>query len=678
MIDNNLQKPIFFPFTDPFIQVIYNYNINNLEYLLKLCFFIGKPIYITAANLWQSKLSIELFNRARILFDLREEKCLGAIKLSTRNFENIDNVFSEYFNKRLNEREHFVNLPGELQLLDYQVPQTYLIAQQLDSIAKPFMRIGGDVTKVLSKNIQIYFNSNKIISSKLNEYIQNHDISRATIAHNIINSPYSGKVQEKLIMESNKQYYIANAIANQCTLVYPETRNNIILYNLSKDVNLNIIKVFNSIGLSYEKISDISYDALYVLEKCGVLDKFREYVLVNYTNVNKKITNNFNVIYFIMRFINRICSDRHYLKKLKESTQKISFEKDIFSEKTIFYCNLHHNLTHGVEKNMEEIKIPELIKECVDKFSLNDLKNICIEVIGDYEIFAHSNKIELARELCMECKRKNKCEELITTCIRTNSTFNLYSEDLFLKNSILDWKSSEENGKKLTLGRYEEIINRSYKFHSISFLETGLKMKKRICLLEIKEGDEGYCKATGFLINNEYIITNKHVIPYVEIMRDSVAWFDYEDTEKSNKFKCTLDYNNTYISDKYDIAITKLLKIDNKNYFDDLPDVNLGEAKLNDCIPIIQHANAMPKQICIGYNSLKYADNEILQYITNTLPGSSGAAIFDSNWNLIGIHSRGGELEPRSNDMLYRNEGISISCIKKFLEEHKIEFINRH
>lgn len=677
MKTNDLKNAIFFPFTDPFIQVTYNYNINDLEYLLKLCLFVGNPIYITSANLWQSTLSMELFNKSKILFDLKEEKSIGLIKLSTRQFNDFDNVFSQYFKTRLSENGHFINLPGELQLLDFQIPQTYSIAKQLDNIAKPFMRSGGDVTKVLSENIQNYFKANKIISNKLNEYVIENEISRATIAYNVINSPYDSKIQEKLIVESNRQYYIANAISNKCGLVYPEYRNRVFLYNLGYEtnVNLDIIKLFNSIGLTYNKISNISYDALYVFEKCGILNKFREYVM-NYINDNRNIILNStsgHILYSIMMVINKVCSDKQYLTKLKESTYNISFEKDILCEKTIFYCNLHYQLINGGKETMDEIKIPELIKECISKFSLDELKNICIEVMGDYEIFSCSNKVELARELCMACKRKNKVGELISACININSTFNLYPEDLFIKNSIIDWKESKETGEKLTIGKYREIINRSHKFHSIPFLEKGMDMKKRICLLEVKELDEIYCKATGFLINDEYIVTNRHVIPYKEIMKDSLAWFDFEDTIKSKKFKCTLDYKNTYISDKYDIAITKLLKIDNEEYFKKLPSVVVGKPKLNDCIPIIQHANAMAKQICIGYNSLKYADDKILQYLTNTLPGSSGAAIFDSNWNFIGIHSKGGEIEPRSNDMSYRNEGINIACIKDFLDECGIE-----
>ncbi|MFW2502808.1 trypsin-like peptidase domain-containing protein [Clostridium diolis] len=676
---NDFKKPIFFPFTDPFIQVVYNYTLEEIEYFLKICLFLGTNIHITSANLWQSSLSMELFNKSKLLFDLKEEQSAGLIKLSTRSYSNTEKIFSQYFEERLSESGHFINLPGELELLDFQIPQTYSVATSLDNIVKPYIRIGGDVTKVLTENIESVFAKNKLNNNKLKNYIDNNYISRASIADSIINSPYNSNVQKRIIIESNKQYYIANAIANNSQLIYPQYKRRIFLYNLDYLLgknscsfqSLDISNIFDSIGLSYKKISSISYDALYVLEKCGILNKFRELAFLFIMNRKKSII--FNIyrqsLYSVITMINRICSDTYYIKKLKESTEDIILDKDILCEKTIFYCNLHHQLINGGEKKLSEIKIPIIIQECINKFSLDQLKNICIDVADDYELFSHRNKRELARELCLECKRKNKLDKLISVCIKENSTFSVYSEELFIKNTITEWKASGESGEKLTIGRYEEIINKSHKFHSIQFIEKAMIIKKRICMLEIKISDETDSLATGFLISDDYILTNKHVIPYPEIVIDSLAWFDFEDTNNSRKFKCKLDFKNTYISDKYDIAITKILRSDNEEYFKELPSVILGEPIKGDCIPIIQHANGCPKQVCIGYNSLKYADGEILQYLTNTLPGSSGAAVFDSNWGLIGIHSKGGEIEPRSDDMSYRNEGINIKCIKDFLLE---------
>lgn len=101
-------------------------------------------------------------------------------------------------------------------------------------------------------------------------------------------------------------------------------------------------------------------------------------------------------------------------------------------------------------------------------------------------------------------------------------------------------------------------------------------------------------------------------------------------------------------------------------------DVRVGDPQkcMNDIIPIIQHPNGMPKQICIGHNSLKYIDEERIQYLTDTLPGSSGSPVFNSNWELIGLHSKGGNVcEPRTGKVFFRNEGINIRAIEKFIKD---------
>jgi V8-like Glu-specific endopeptidase len=55
-----------------------------------------------------------------------------------------------------------------------------------------------------------------------------------------------------------------------------------------------------------------------------------------------------------------------------------------------------------------------------------------------------------------------------------------------------------------------------------------------------------------------------------------------------------------------------------------------------------------------------------LQYLTDTLPGSSGSPVFDRDWNVVALHHSGGWLaEPGSSDKTtdYRNEGILIDVI---------------
>ena len=63
-------------------------------------------------------------------------------------------------------------------------------------------------------------------------------------------------------------------------------------------------------------------------------------------------------------------------------------------------------------------------------------------------------------------------------------------------------------------------------------------------------------------------------------------------------------------------------------------------------------------------NLIVYVDDRIVQYLTDTLPGSSGSPCFDSEWKVIALHHSGGWLrEPGAKERYYRNEGIHINKV---------------
>ena len=89
--------------------------------------------------------------------------------------------------------------------------------------------------------------------------------------------------------------------------------------------------------------------------------------------------------------------------------------------------------------------------------------------------------------------------------------------------------------------------------------------------------------------------------------------------------------------------------------------------KDGDRLSVIQHPAGGPKQLSFLSNIVAYADERRVQYLTETLPGSSGAPVFDSSWNVVALHHSGGWLtDPGSSDpkrAFLRNEGIAIGVI---------------
>ena len=66
----------------------------------------------------------------------------------------------------------------------------------------------------------------------------------------------------------------------------------------------------------------------------------------------------------------------------------------------------------------------------------------------------------------------------------------------------------------------------------------------------------------------------------------------------------------------------------------------------------------------------------MVQYVTSTLPGSSGSPVFNDNWEVVALQHSGGKLpEPTTRQSYYRKEEIWIGSILKDLPEELKSFL---
>ena len=87
-------------------------------------------------------------------------------------------------------------------------------------------------------------------------------------------------------------------------------------------------------------------------------------------------------------------------------------------------------------------------------------------------------------------------------------------------------------------------------------------------------------------------------------------------------------------------------------------------------VNIIQHPAGGPKQVSLSAGAVAYVGAGRVQYLTDTMPGSSGSPVFNEKWKLIALHHAGGWLpEPNSlqKNTFFRNEGIAIAKVIKGL-----------
>lgn len=210
----------------------------------------------------------------------------------------------------------------------------------------------------------------------------------------------------------------------------------------------------------------------------------------------------------------------------------------------------------------------------------------------------------------------------------------------------------------------EKIIGENT-LRPIAFLQQGVKVSRSVAYVEVRS-QEAVWSGTGFMVSPNLLITNHHVLPEQYLLTESKFRFNYQLDLNENP-ELHKNYvakpNGVYCANRaLDYALIEL----NGN-----PGDEWGILKIRTQIPpidsrvnIIQHPNGLPKQIAMQNNFVKYVDDKRIQYITSTLPGSSGAPVFNNQWEVIALHHSGGWLkESEKGPVYFRNEGITIKAI---------------
>lgn len=275
-----------------------------------------------------------------------------------------------------------------------------------------------------------------------------------------------------------------------------------------------------------------------------------------------------------------------------------------------------------------------------------------------------------------QAEKENKIDKLILSALAD------FPDDITLKAALDNKLSGVTNGILLDSAsdwkdddgdNYEKIIGKESTLLDIAYLETGLIRAASVVRIVLPDGATG----SGFLIDNNFIITNNHVIDNASLAADCIVQFNYQRNAEGlslpvNEF--TLDPQNGFATspkEKFDWTAIKL-KGDANTKWGALSLKNNSIEK-NQRVTIIQHPNGLHKQIAIHHNYVRFANDDVVQYLTDTLPGSSGSPVFDDNWDLIALHHSGGNIrEPGTKRIAFRNEGIHINRIIEGLKNYNI------
>lgn len=215
----------------------------------------------------------------------------------------------------------------------------------------------------------------------------------------------------------------------------------------------------------------------------------------------------------------------------------------------------------------------------------------------------------------------------------------------------------------------ERIIGAQPTFLPIAFLKVGLDRARSVALVKSPRG-----MGTGFLSKDNLLITNRHVIDSADAAKKTTVWFGYEKTSDGADgavAEHTLDPDVSFTTSKRGDDWTAVHVKGNPCKRWGGLELTDAEIKVDDFVSIIQHPGGLPKQIALSHNGVVFADERCVQYLTDTMPGSSGAPVFDSDWRVVAIHRSGGWIpEPGTTKVFFRNEGVRIRGILSDLREH--------
>ena len=217
----------------------------------------------------------------------------------------------------------------------------------------------------------------------------------------------------------------------------------------------------------------------------------------------------------------------------------------------------------------------------------------------------------------------------------------------------------------------EKILGAKSMLKPISFLEVGLQRARAVVKVVRPDGS-----GSGFLVGGNLLITNHHVLDSIASAKAAAVLCNYQQTVAgldAETVRCELDPDSpsgVFLTDEADDWTVVRVKDDPTARFGALA-LRRKAVVLYDHVNIIQHPGGGPKQIALTNNLVVYADVDRLQYLTDTLPGSSGSPVFDDDWDVVALHHSGGLLrEPGSKQIHYRNEGIAIGRVIDGLAAH--------
>jgi DNA/RNA endonuclease G (NUC1)/V8-like Glu-specific endopeptidase len=242
---------------------------------------------------------------------------------------------------------------------------------------------------------------------------------------------------------------------------------------------------------------------------------------------------------------------------------------------------------------------------------------------------------------------------------------------------------------------FEQIIGKN-DLIGAEFLESGARAARAVGRIRVRnQSGKPIGFGTGSLIAPRLLLTNNHVLNGPERAAASTVEFNVQDGPDGNPLPVetfALAPQDFFLTDPaLDFALVAVGE--RKGGSASLDDFGWNRARPDDdpilveeYVNIVQHPGGRPKQLALRDNEVVDLLPDFLHYKADTQPGSSGAPVFNDQWEIVGLHhsgvpkrdgkgnilARGGR--PWSEDMRedqidwVANEGVRLSRILQFVQ----------
>ena len=255
------------------------------------------------------------------------------------------------------------------------------------------------------------------------------------------------------------------------------------------------------------------------------------------------------------------------------------------------------------------------------------------------------------RAVLMHALEQYPEDEALQRLLRGDDVRSTAGQDI----ASLPWRGRGGQTLEKILGKQSALVH-------VNFLEVGVRRARAVARIQGADGSLG----TGFLVTGDFLVTNHHVLPDRGAAAGALVHFNYQKTVDGHDAameELRLDPDACFVTSREeDCTIVKVLGSPSERW--GAIELRTAEVRIDDRVNIIQHPGGDQKQLSFFHNHVVHVGHGRVQYLTDTLPGSSGAPVFDKDWRLVALHHSGGWItEPGSGDRFFRNEGIHVDRI---------------